>query len=1482
MRSNFFLQRPVLAWVLALGVMLAGALGLRHLPLAQYPDIAPPAVMITAQYPGASAEVVENSVTKVLEQALKGVEHLLYFSATSNASGQAELMLTFAQGTDVDAAVVQVQNLASQALQRLPAAVQRNGLQVRKLQNSFLMILAVYDRHDRMEATAIADWMATTLEDPISRIDGVGAVQAFDAPHAMRIWLDPHKLRSVGLVPGDVIDAIETQNTDLSVGELGGRPAPPGQPFHVTVAAGSRLRTPAQFGAIVIKTQASGATVHLSQVARIELGSESYGGVSRLNGHPASALAVRLAPGANALRTAQAIQAQVRQLQPSFPAGLTVVYPEDSTRFVTLSITEVGQTLVEALVLVVLVMYVFLGSWRATWIPIVTVPVVLLGTCAVLALLGESLNTLTLFGMVLAIGLLVDDTIVVVENVERWMHTHGCDARTATAHAMEDVGPALVGIGLVLGCIFLPMAFFPGSVGVIYRQFSVTLVVAMALSVAVALCLTPVLCAAWLRPAPERALTGWAQRWHALAHRGREHYERLLGGAMARPWRVGALYLGLGLLGLWAYAQRPTAFLPEEDHGTVMVRFSLPAGATAERTLAVTQAVERYFLQEETASTEAVYVATGMSFDGAGQNAGMAFISLKPWAQRSAPEQRAQAIADRAMARLSDVPDAEVYAMVPPSVEGLGQSNGFELWLQDRGGLGHAGLARVADALVEQARAAPQIGQVRAQGGTLLPQLRLDIDEAKAAALGLDLGDLHTTLETAWGGRYVNDFVLNDHLRKVVVQGDAPYRAEPDNLRDWHVRGREGSMTSLAAVASSHWTSGLGELQRHNGAPALPVFGMAAPGVSSGEAMATLEALLAQMPEVGGGWGGLSFEERRASGQAGWLYAVSLLFIFLCLAALYESWSVPCAVLLVMPLGGLGALAAAALRGLPNDIYFQVGLLTAMGLSAKNAVLIVEFAEAQVRQGVAWHLAATQAAWLRLRPILMTSLAFGAGVLPLALAWGPHAASQNAIGTSVLGGVMSGTVLVLLFVPLAYGIVVRVARRGRLALAVVGLTGLVGCASAPPVEAPEDVRSEGLAWADYFVDERLRQVLAQALAHNRDVRAALHNTAAARAVLRQAQGAGQPTVGATWATERSWQSTDTFDGQGWSTSHAPSLTVAYEVDLFGRLAHANEAALQRHLASHAGTRALQLSLLAATAQAYVQLAADQALLQLARDTQANAERSAALIAERQARGLASRQDVWVQQTLVHQAQADAVRYERQCALGRHALTLLVGTSVPAEWWPEALGTTPYTLARWPESVDTQVLLRRPDVQQAEHQLRAAQADVAAAQAALLPVIRLGGDAGWLAESVRALLHAPTKVLAWTLDASVPLFSGGVLQARQTQAEALQQAARAQYDKALQTALREVADVLVTRATLGRELAAQQALLDDLTQQHAIVSARYRLGRDGALALLDMERQVYAARATLLRSRLAEALNGVDVYRSLGGEGLTSSPPHSDG
>lgn len=1019
MLARFFMDRPVLAWVSACVITLTGLLSVWLLPVGQYPDIAPPAVMITARYPGATAQAVENSVTKILEQELKGVERLMYFSASSSASGQAELLLTFSQGTDIDTALVQVQNLANQAVRRLPSPVQLNGLQVRKLQNSFLMIVSVYDQTHRMSDTDIADWMATTLQDPISRIEGVGSLRVFDSPYAMRIWLDPHKLNSYGLIPNDIVEAVRTQNADLSVGELGARPSPPGQHLNVTVSALSRLQTPEQFRDIVIKTLPNGALLRLGQVARVELGSETYQSSSRLNGHPASAFAIMLTPGANAMRTADAIKARVAQLAPQFPPGLQVVYPEDSTRFVKLSIKEVVKTLLEAMALVVLVMYVFLGNWRATLIPAITVPVVLLGTFAVLALGGYSINTLTLFGMVLAIGLLVDDTIVVVENVQRIMQEKGLDAPAATRRSMGEITSALVGISLVLGAIFLPMAFFPGSVGVIYRQFSVTLVVSMALSMLMAISLTPALCARLLRPVARRHPEGGPLQ-------GR--YQHWLGWVLARPVRFGLVYLLLVGVMLEAYPRLPTAFIPDEDQGTVMVRFSLPQGATADRTLDVAQAVEHYFLTEEKDNTDAVYVVSGFSFEGAGQNAGMAFVSLSDWARRTGAANTAQAIADRAMARLGALRDAEVFAMVPPPVEGLGQSNGFELWLQDGGSLGREGLARAAEQLVHSARQSQQFSMVRAEGTERLPQLRIDIDQAKAAALGLNLNDVHSTLEVAWGGLYVNDFVHQDRIKKVFVQADGPYRASPDNLADWFVRGNNGQMSSFAAFASTRWTTGPGELKRYNGAAALPVAGVPGEGISSGQAMGWVEHALGPVKGVTFEWSGLSYEEKKSSGKAMLLYGVSLFFVFLCLAALYESWTVPCAVLLVVPLGVLGAMLAVGLRGLPNDIYFQVGLLTTMGLAAKNAILIVEFAEAELKAGAAPLAAVLKAAGLRLRPILMTSLAFGAGVVPLALAWGPSSASQNAIGTSVLGGVVSGTLLALVFVPVFY---VLLAHRGQ-------------------------------------------------------------------------------------------------------------------------------------------------------------------------------------------------------------------------------------------------------------------------------------------------------------------------------------------------------------------------------------------------------------------------------------------------------------------
>ncbi|OHX10413.1 multidrug efflux RND transporter permease [Chromobacterium sphagni] len=1020
MLARFFIARPVFAWVLAIVVMLAGLFALRVLPVSQYPDIAPPTVMVRASYPGASAQVVENSVIQVLEQELKGLDQLMYFSSTSSSSGQAEIMLTFHQGANADTAQVQVQNKVSQMLARLPQPVQQNGLSVVKLQGNFLLIASFFDDSGQRSDADIADWLASAVQDPLSRVDGVGSVQAFGAPHAMRIWLDPHKLNSFGLMPSDVAAAVSRQNIEVSVGELGARPSPPGQQLNAMVTAWSRLSTPEQFRAIVVKAQPDGGAVRLGDVARVELGSEDYSSSSRLNGHPASGLAVMLAPGANALATAEAVKARIAQLERNFPPGIRVAYPEDTTHFVRLSIQSVTQTLLEAVALVVLVMYLFLQNWRATLIPALTVPVVLLGTFGVLAAAGFSVNTLTLFGMVLAIGLLVDDAIVVVENVERVMREQELDACAATIRSMDEVGGALIGIGLVLGAVFLPMAFFGGSVGVIYRQFSITIVAAMALSVLTALTLTPALCATLLRveaPAASGPLAAFERGFQRLqtAYAG-----RWLPAGLRRPLRGALVYLALAAALAALYPRLPSAFIPDEDQGTVMVQFTLPAGATHERTEQVARAVERHFLNQEKANVESVYLMSGFSFGGSGQNAGMAFVALKDWSLRKGGENSAQAIADRATAALASERDAEVFGMVLPPIGGLGQTNGFEFWLQDASGLGRAGLATARDELLRAAQSDPRLSAVRSGASDDKPQLRLDIDQMKAAALGLDAADVAATLGTAWGGSYINDFVDRGRVKKVMVQADAPYRSRPEDLGLWFVRGADGAMTPFSAFASARWENGPTQLSRYNGLPALPLSGAAAAGVSSGDAMRTMEALAGKSPGTQYEWSGLSYQDKLSSGQTPLLYAVSILFVFLCLAALYESWLVPCAAMTAIPLGVLGAVLAVMARGLANDIYFQVGLLTTMGLSAKNAILIIEFAEAALRRGEGALDAALAAARQRLRPILMTSLAFGVGVAPLVWADGPGAGSQNAIGAAVLGGVLSATLLTLFFVPLAH------------------------------------------------------------------------------------------------------------------------------------------------------------------------------------------------------------------------------------------------------------------------------------------------------------------------------------------------------------------------------------------------------------------------------------------------------------------------------
>ncbi len=1028
--ARFFIERPVLAWVLAAVVMLGGLLALVLLPVAQYPNIAPPTVRVAASYPGAAAQVVEHSVVQVLEQELKNLKHLTYFDASSSSSGEAEIMLTFEQGADPALAQLEVQNKVNQLAYRLPRAVQQNGLSVTAMQNSFLMVVVFSDRRGTLGEAALADWMSSQVIDAVSRVPGVGEVRNFGAPYAMRVWLHPHKLHSFGLMPADVIRAIESQNTEVPVGELGARPAPAGQALNVSVTALSRLKTPQQFRQLVLKTRQDGAVVRLSDVARVEIGSESYGAASRLDGQPASGFAVMLAPGANGLATAAGVRERIAALQPSFPPGVEVAYPEDATRFVKLSIRQVAVTLAEAVLLVVLVMFIFLQGWRATLVPVITVPVVLLGTCGVLALAGFSINTLTLFAMVLAIGLLVDDSIVVVENVERIMSEQRIGAREATLQSMRGITGALVGIAIVLGAVFLPMAFFPGSVGVIYRQFSITLVTAMALSVLVAISLTPVLCAALLRPAAAHAADGRFARGMAALQR---RYDSLLQKLPGRPWRLALLYAVLLGSTAWGYQRLPASFIPVDDQGTVMVRFALPAGATYPRTAELAREVERHFRDSEKANVAMVYTIAGMGMGGAGQNAGMAFVNLKDWSQRKGAENSAQAIAARATAALGKLRDARVFAMVPPPIDGLGEASGFEFWLQDTSGATAEVLAGRAAALAASAGELPGVMYAEADGGESKAQLRIDIDQAKALTLGLDLDDVNSTLSSAWGGVYVNDYLHEGRVRRVLVQADAQWRAAPDDLQHWSVRGSGNAMTPLSAFATTRWDSGPTQLRRFNGLPAVHISGAGAPGASSGDLMAHLEALVAAQPSSRLAWSGLSYQDQLSRGQAPLLYAVSVLFVFLCLAGLYGSWSIPFCVLLAIPPGVLGAVAGAGLLGLERDIFFQVGVLATVGLSAKNAILIVEFAEAAVRAGQAPWSAVTAAASQRLRPILMTSLAFGAGIVPLVLASGPGAAAQQAIGASVLGGVLLSTALGVFLVPLFYLSILKLGQRRTIA-----------------------------------------------------------------------------------------------------------------------------------------------------------------------------------------------------------------------------------------------------------------------------------------------------------------------------------------------------------------------------------------------------------------------------------------------------------------
>ncbi len=1036
--SRYFIDRPIFAWVLALVLMLAGGLAIRSLPIAQFPTIAPPAVSITATYPGADAETLEKTTTQIIEQQLKGIDNLRYFSSLSSSAGTVTITVTFEQGTDPDTAQVQVQNKLQAATALLPQEVQRQGLQVAKSAANFLLIVGLYSENGSHSGSDLADYTVSRLQDPISRVTGVGELQVFGAQYAMRIWVDPVKLNSYQLTIADVTAAVTAQNAQVSAGQLGAQPAPREQMLNATVSVQSRLQTPEEFGNIRLKSTAGGAVVRLNDVARVELGAENYGFDLQYNGHPASGFGVKLAPGANALDTVEAVKSAVESIAKGFPADVKVIYPYDTTPFVRLSVEQVIHTLVEAVVLVFLVMFLFLQNFRATLIPTIAVPVVLLGTFAVMQLAGYSINTLTLFGMVLAIGLLVDDAIVVVENVERLIQEEHLSPLEAARKSMDEISGALIGIGLVLSAVFLPMAFFGGSTGVIYRQFSITIVSAMVLSVLTALILTPALCATILKPHDPTKHEGNGPlarffRWfNDKFDRGTEKYE---GGVRrtATGWKRSMLVYLLIVVGMGVMFWRlPSGFLPDEDQGTVIALVQGPSGATTARTDKGLALVRDHFLNAEKATVSGVFTISGFSFAGQGQNAGLAFIQLKDWADRSGAENKAQAIAGRAMGAFSQFHDAMIFALVPPAVQELGNATGFDVQLVDTAGIGHEKLLAARNMMLGMAMGDARLSQVRPLSLDDAPQLKVNVDQDKARALGLDLSTVNSTISTAWGGAYVNDFIDRGRVKRVYIQADAPYRLAPDDIGDFYVRGASGTMAPFTAFSTLNWAQAPVQLTRYNGQPAMQLQGAPGQGLSTGDAMAAMEEIHAKLPPgTALEWTGLSYEERLSGGQAPALYALSLILVFLCLAALYESWSVPISVLLVVPLGVVGALLAAAITGLNNDIYLQVGLITTIGVAAKNAILIVEFAEERIQEGMTAFDAAIAAAKLRLRPILMTSLAFVFGVMPLALTTGAGAGGQNAIGRAVVGGMLSATVFAIFFVPMFFVVVSRLFGHGQ-------------------------------------------------------------------------------------------------------------------------------------------------------------------------------------------------------------------------------------------------------------------------------------------------------------------------------------------------------------------------------------------------------------------------------------------------------------------
>lgn len=1037
--ARFFIDRPIFAWVIAIMIMLAGLLAVKTLPVSQYPPIAPPQISINATYPGASAQTVQDTVTQVIEQKMNGIDNLIYMSSTSDSAGMVSINLTFKAGTDPNMAQVQVQNKLQLAIPTLPQVVQKQGLQVVKSTKNFLLIIGLVSEGGSMSRYDLSDYAVSNLLDIVSRLEGVGEITLFGSQNAMRIWLNPDKLTSYKLTPNDVVSALQAQNAQVSAGQFGASPSSQGQQLNATVNARSLLQTPEQFDKVILRTNPDGSKVLLKDVAKCSVGTENYDVQARYNGNPVAGMAIRLASGANALETSERVKAKMKELSKYFPAGMKVVYPYDTTPFVKVSIGEVVKTLMEAVVLVFIIMFLFLQNIRATLIPTIAVPVVLLGTMGSLSAAGFSINTLTMFALVIVIGLLVDDAIVVVENVERIMSEEGLSPHDATMKSMGQITSALVGIATVLSAVFLPMAFFGGSTGVIYRQFSITIISAMILSVLVALILTPALCATILKPIQKGHHSGesgwfsWFFSWFNRGFdRGRGIYERMVGRSFAKPLRYIVIYAGIVSVMAFFFHNLPTAFLPDEDQGSIICQIQLPSGAAQERTIKIIEQMEAHFLNNEKKTVEAIITVAGFSFAGGGQNMGLAFVKLKDWELRHSPELRAPAIAGRAMKVFSKFRDGMAFAFSPPAVVELGQANGFDFMLQDRAGVGHEALMAARNQLLGMASKNPKLTSVRPNGQDDTPQFKLDIDDVRAGSLGISLADVNNVLTNAWAGSYINDFIENGRVKKVYMQAEADYRMLPEDIYKWRVKNSNGEMVPFSAFSTAKWEYGSPRLERYNGIPSVEIMGQAAMGVSTGEAMVEMEKMAAKLPPgIGYEWTGLSYEEKQAGKQAPALYAISLLVVFLAVAALYESWTIPFVNLLMLPLGLVGAVTAVTLRFLPNDVYLQIGLLTTVGLSTKNAILIIQFIKEQLHQGHELVEATLAAVRIRLRPVIMTSLAFFFGTLPLALTKGAGAAAQNAIGTAVTGGLLSATFIDLLFIPFFFVMVSRMFGRKK-------------------------------------------------------------------------------------------------------------------------------------------------------------------------------------------------------------------------------------------------------------------------------------------------------------------------------------------------------------------------------------------------------------------------------------------------------------------